>query len=881
MSTRRLNHASLSPVESGFRFLKFVAVLSSLSAPFALAGQSSENVPTQLARELDDALNERSVGCEKHLQLVENLDQHLGRQSKPSETWIKTRFVEALANMRLNRMDLSQKQVIALSEKVPQEDFPELWFRCRSLESALLMFQGEREASLELLKEILDTDTTRVSPKFVLRARTNFAAVLNELGRVNEAARRYEDVMLFAIENQFDLAAMHSGHNLISILFDQGDNLSAQHVLESLRPTAERNASTQPARWLQLHDLRLQAMQGGHQSAITEIKAILNAEDKLPAPFAGAAHNVLSVAYCEAGATAEALVHARESLELVGDRANQQTQARTTLAQALVLKGDFEEALSELAQIDSENVLVPYRRRAIDQLLLEARLRKAGLSEEADLLISLLKTDDAHVAQVLRTRSDYFEARLDAAQRKFQLREEQARTHEAVLAKNAERNYRYLLLGCVAVFAVASYLVVYLYFRHRSARLLFNEQQALTEELTEVIRSRTQELKANLQARARMEQALERKKRIEAIGLLAGNVAHDINNLLQVVSNTNEGLASPDATNQDREKMLNLSNESLRHGAGIIRNLLAFSRQQELTADPLAVVEYLRSTKPLFLAAVGERVELNFNTSDDHVHILVDASQLTTSLLNILSNAVDAMPTGGTIEFETQVVVIDVVTPESSTVPGRYFRVTITDTGCGMSDDEISRVLEPFYSTKDAESGTGLGLSSAFGFVKQSHGDLRIESQPGIGTRVTILLPVVEAPSASTPRPAIQNSRPLTPQRVLLVEDHDAVAVTLITVMRHLKFEAVRTCSGEEAKRLLSKDKAFDFILSDVNMPGEMDGLALARWVDQQFPETPIFLMSGYSEQLVGQSEWPLIQKPFNVAGLTTFLEENLEAMPL
>ena len=864
----------------GRRWLVAVTVL--LLHLSSVRGETAQtSVPAKLRRALDEAIATcgSSTDCEALLSLVARIDRCLvGQDANTSEVWLKVRFVEAVANMRLNKLSQSARQIAELRAKISQEHLPELWFRCRSVAAALQLFRGDRTGCVESLETLLSGDTSDVDPEYVNRAMVNYAAALNECGRTGEAADRYEEVMLSALEQGHDLAALQSGNNLISILVDVRDYTAAQRALAELDDVAARNSDKLASRVLRLRELDLLRLRGRVESAITGLRSFLVENSGKPVVLNGVAHRILADSLRQKSRLEEAAKHARTSLKLLQNRANEVVRTRITLAQILMEMGDYHRVLAILSKADPSTDWVPSRRKAVERLRLEASLRLGGKDTEVDALLAMIDADKTHDKQVSRSRSDYYSAKLEAARRKMETREAQARAEIAVKATNAERAYRNVLVASIGTFALASCVVAFLYSRRKAERVLLAEQQALTVELEEIVKTKTNELRENLSARAKLAKALERKKRMEAIGLLAGNVAHDINNLLQVIASTNETLASTDVESRAKTELLDVSNESLRNASAVIRNLLAFSRQQELSAVPICVSDYLERTTALLHAAVGDSVELVVrNEAAANVSILADSAQLTTSLLNILGNAVDAMPDGGRIEFVAKVLVVSVVTPDDSTVPGEYLELRITDSGCGMTEEQVACAFEPFYSTK-TESGTGLGLSSAFGFAKQSRGDIHIESTPGVGTSVAMLLPVVNVP---IPKVVDSEDAVQMPgvRRVLLVEDHNGVAMSLQALLQHLGFETTHVASGELARQRLEQGEKFGFVLSDVCMPGVMDGPTLADWVHENIPDTPIFLMSGYNELAREGHDLPLIQKPFNASQLNRFLQENLEPL--
>jgi CheY-like chemotaxis protein len=249
---------------------------------------------------------------------------------------------------------------------------------------------------------------------------------------------------------------------------------------------------------------------------------------------------------------------------------------------------------------------------------------------------------------------------------------------------------------------------------------------------------------------------------------------------------------------------------------------------------------------------------------------------MTAALLNIFSNAVDAMPEGGPIELTARRCAVDQDRCDWTDLNfGEYLSLNIRDYGCGMSTEQVAHAFEPFYSTKNSESGTGLGLSSVHGFVRQSGGDIRILSTLNEGTEIQVLLPLTTSEASSPPPAPSGHVAARDRKRMLLVEDNGAVAKSLLKLLEHLGFRAEWAACGKDAISVLQKDQDFDFVLSDVNMPRETDGLALARWIESEKSKLPVFLMSGYNELPSGNLNIPLIPKPFSVKQLKEFLQQS------
>ncbi len=719
--------------------------------------EQSGDIPAALLQDLEDALAERDSDVSHRLEVAKAIDAYFeDNQAKQSnQIWQKARFVEAVANMRLNYLDRSATQVKQLQAWVDAKRSPEMWFRCRSLSASLGVLQGERNESLKAFEDLLSGDLQGVPRVLVDRARTNYAVALEENGRIQDAEKLYETIMLEALQLQNDRAALHAGNNLLAMLLEESNLLAARHVLKELEPLMDRGRDWIAIQSIRLRKYDLMRSENQNEAAIKGIREFIVMNDPSPPPvLLGSAHRLLASVLCEQGSLEEALIHAQKSVDLSKPVSRNATDAYLTLAQVLMKKQDYQQVLSVLDQLGPNATLIPKRKRTIHQMRLEATQRQQGKDEEVELLRVMMDADRSQEQLHAKSVADYFESKLAAMHRDLAMQKLESQSLFTAEKTRWEQRDRFLLFGLLTAGGLCASLLLYLDVRRRGERTRIALEKAQNEKLEALVERKTQELKASLEARAEMTEALERKKRVETIGHLASNVAHDINNLLQVISNANEGLANPQMDVNERREILAVSNNSLKHGSGIIRHLLAYSRQQELSAQAICVHEYLSECLPLLRSAVGHGMELRLLDHSQQRSVFADPSRLTSSLLNLLSNSVDAMPQGGQVFLETSIITL----PEAPSnqwnhlQSGEYVLFAVSDTGCGMGTEQVHRAFEPFYSTKDVGKGAGLGLSSVSGFVKQSGGDIRLTSELNEGTRVEFVLPVcvVQAPRRNT-----------------------------------------------------------------------------------------------------------------------------------
>jgi PAS domain S-box-containing protein len=407
---------------------------------------------------------------------------------------------------------------------------------------------------------------------------------------------------------------------------------------------------------------------------------------------------------------------------------------------------------------------------------------------------------------------------------------------------------------------------------------------------------------ANLEARVREEVAARQAaqaraahaERMQALGQLAGGIAHDFNNVLQAV----EGAAALiERRPQDEtavHRLARLVIEAAGRGASITRRLLAFGRRSDLRAEALDVAAMLAGMREVFAYTLGPAIDVDVGAVDDVPPILADRGQLETALINLATNARDAMRDGGRLMLTAalEVVPVDGLLHPFALAPGRYVRLTVADTGTGMDAATLARAAEPFFTTKAVGLGTGLGLPMVRGFAEQSGGALNIASIPGHGTTVTLWLPVAgadqrpdtAAPQAAGRVPADDQGKTTIPTRVLLVDDEDLLREVLAEQLGDAGYHVLVAASGADALALLAKGEAVDILITDLSMPG-MDGLAVIRAAQEGRPRLPAVLLTGYAGDgaalAVGgavSGSFSLLRKPVRLQDLVDRIQSLLAA---
>jgi len=378
-----------------------------------------------------------------------------------------------------------------------------------------------------------------------------------------------------------------------------------------------------------------------------------------------------------------------------------------------------------------------------------------------------------------------------------------------------------------------------------------------------------QRLKDETEQRLRAEEALRQAQKLEAMGRLTGGVAHDFNNLLMVVSNNLYLLKRLQPQLADSAQVAAIS-RAISSGENLTRQLLSFSRRQALRPEVIR----LQDNFPLLLAmirpALGRGIEVGGNVAPDVLPVEVDPSELQLAIINLTVNAKDAMPRGGQLTITAR----NLVPGEAPELEGDYVVVSVTDTGEGIDPELLEKVFEPFFTTKPPGKGTGLGLSQVYALCVQAGGTARVQSRPGAGT--TVLLYLRAADSVRMPKPADEapTAGPLD-CRVLLVEDNQALADATRPILEALGCSVRHVPSADQALEIVRREAGdYDVVLSDIVMPGTMDGLALAREVLRGHSDLQIILMTGYAAQLhnATQLKVDVLPKPCSPQMLQTAL---------
>lgn len=375
----------------------------------------------------------------------------------------------------------------------------------------------------------------------------------------------------------------------------------------------------------------------------------------------------------------------------------------------------------------------------------------------------------------------------------------------------------------------------------------------------------------------KVEAQLREAQRMEAIGQLTGGLAHDLNNYLAVIMGNLDQLAEHAHASPEMLGLIEGALDGAERGAELTRSLLAFSRRQPLDPKVLDVGERIFDVTRLLKRTIGEKIVVELQIARDLWPVTVDGAQLDSAIVNLANNARDAMPEGGKLTIAAR----NVSAGMADGPAGDHVLIEVTDTGRGMDSGTLAQAFEPFFSTKEEGHGTGLGLSMVHGFVHQSGGTIRLASSVGEGTMVRFLLPRSSEPLIIPPK------RPVTAmvrgtENVVLVDDNDDVRETVAEALKSLGYRVTEAASGDAALNLLeSRAGEFDVVVTDVIMPGQLDGLALGRIVRKRWPKLGVLLTTGFGGDADngldgGAAEFSVLTKPYRKEELARMLRSAL-----
>jgi hypothetical protein len=418
-------------------------------------------------------------------------------------------------------------------------------------------------------------------------------------------------------------------------------------------------------------------------------------------------------------------------------------------------------------------------------------------------------------------------------------------------------------------------------FRFPGVLIDIHERKTAEESLLKFTRNLEQRVADEVEARLAAEEQLRQSQKLEAIGGLTGGVAHDFNNLLQVIAGNLHLLARHEPDNANVQRRVSASIAAVERGAKLSSQLLAFARRQPLSpavCDPRQIFEGLGE---LLQRALGETIQIDVRLPQASWHINVDRNQLENAILNLAINARDAMAGEGTIELSAENVTLDRKFCAGKGIsPGDYVRVSVADTGAGMSAQVLAQAFEPFFTTKADGQGTGLGLSMVFGFVKQSGGHIEMASVEGQGTRVQLYF-------SRSLRPLLSEIAATDVQQrgghetILVVEDNEAVRSSAVELLREEGYQVLTAANADAALQMLLEGVVVELIFTDVVMPGLIKSSDLAAWAKVQNPPVAVLFTSGHTRDIISRNhqlspDTYLLSKPYGPEALTQMVRTVL-----
>ena len=512
---------------------------------------------------------------------------------------------------------------------------------------------------------------------------------------------------------------------------------------------------------------------------------------------------------------------------------------------------------------------------SLNRALQSRAIHKANVGDYAGAF-----ADERRALEIQRElHSEKFESQLNLVQAKLDL-EQQAR--ELAQAMQREQEFKLqsqlstLKQAGLLVFGLLLLLVAYLSSSRRLQMQAAEREREASQALEAKVVERTQALEQSMaerlnieEDRRQLQQRLIEGEKLRALGQLTGGVAHDFNNLMTIVRMSAELLRSnPSLEGSPALQYVKDIENAAKSASDITSDLLAYARRQPLKPERVDLAAILADNQALFRRTLGASIELELELTP--CHVLIDPSQLITCILNLLLNAAEAMQGSGRIQLSAQ---------QSTTQSDGWAEIRIVDTGKGMDAATLSRATEPFFTTKDIGEGSGLGLSMVYGFAKQSGGDLHIESRPGAGTEVILRLPTLDAQGQIlVAEPAQRTLLEAGRARLLVVEDQPQVREVMQRLLESQGFEVDVVVDGDQARRRLEQNPAYDMLITDVVMPGATNGYELSRYAKRRAPDMAVLVISGYA--IDHDTGFEFLSKPFSLEELLNTVVDILDRQP-
>ena len=773
---------------------------------------------------------------------------------------------------------------------------PSIFFKASCNRAVYLGAMGQRDEPARILRAAIEYARPFGDQLDVPFAYATLGRLAEASGAVDKAFEYLQTAFEMATRLQKATMAAQAGVSILELALAEEKPRLAEEWMQRIEPWVEKSSDPRTKLVLALRRQDIERALGDPKLAAQAVQKII---DSKPlggdAQFMGLLYLSLAASDFKAKDYEASLAAAEKAAELLKPVFRSWALTQLNRIESLFALGKNAEALASVDALLGDERLVTLHR--IQLLELKSRIL-ASLERHSESLTALQAcrveeakhaSNRAHeVAQFIKVAYDgqQRQAELAAAEARQKAAETQAALNQevALRERTAATQDRFIKNGVLVgslLMLVVGLLFMRTYSNRQAALIIAQRERELNEQLQLRLEQQAAELKEETAARQQLELAVERKFRDEALGKLTGGVAHDFNNLLTVIMHSIDLLRMQNPKlAKDSVQLLDAVSGAADSGSSIVSQLMAYTRQQPLEPQPIQISTWLAQTRTMLRQTLGKPIELIENDQTEGASICIDAAQLTTAVINLLANARDAIhPGSGTIELSIQCLELNELSSRTwQGLPlGHYALFQVLDTGKGMSSEELEHACEPFFTTKNQGAGTGLGLSTVLGFVKQSGGDLRLSSQPGLGTTVSFLLPLTErqAPQAASVEPLVAIGQH---SQLLLVEDQEAVRMVLAAGLKTIGYQVTQAGHAEEAMDIINSSGAPRILLTDVRMPGSMNGVQLRRWVLDRFPDVHVVLMSGYRDlepHTGSEKDIVFLQKPVKLQDLHRALSSH------
>lgn len=778
------------------------------------------------------------------------------------------------------------RQAEPYARKIVQSE-PRRLFRILCNQAAYSNALGLRKEATALLLSAIELSKEHNNLSDVSFAYSVLGHIAEASGAIDKAYEYFQTALDSAVQtNNAELSAQ-VGINMIELALSEDNAELAEEFVQRVEPWIEKSSEQRIRHLLALRRQDLRNKMGDSIDAAREIQRLIDKlEPNADSQLLGLHYLSLASAQVAAGNFGDAIKSADLCISRVEQIMRTWSMARIIRLKAVFGLGDSESALVAIDELLADTRLAIIHRIELLEFRSMVMASMSRFREALDSLTQCRKVEAQRNTQRAQEIAAFISSSYGIQQRELELAASKARESTAIAQselnesvarqKTAETSRAKLVRDGSALLAVLSVVGIAFYLRatnkRRTDRIQAQHEREMNEELTRRLSLQTAELKEQISTRQQLELAMERKFRVEALGKLTGGVAHDFNNLLTVITHSTELIRLENQQLSDESlRLLDAIICSAESGASIVNQLMAYARQQPLISKPLLVSDWQNSNRNILKQVLGKSIQyVEINNAQDAA-ICIDSAQLTTAVINLLANARDALQSGiGRVEFSIERLRLD---GESARVwngvaPGEYCLFEVRDQGKGMTADELAHACEPFFTTKELGSGTGLGLSTVVGFVKQSGGEFGLQSELGTGTTAWFILPLTEPPVQFV-SPSVEIRTLDRKSQLLLVEDQDAVRNVLAAGLQSLGYTVSQAASADDAIRLIESVGPPQILLSDVRMPGSMNGVELRSWVLSRYSNVHVVLMSGFRELDAEQDQHIVfVQKPVKLKEL-------------